>query len=65
MAWLTLNGIGEECIFGYKLSKDKNDKDWKSYRNDFYIDRIKPPRDSIKKIIGKDLIWNDNPVEIK
>lgn len=65
MAWLSLDEFGEECIFGNKPSKDKNDKDWKGYWNDFYIDKIKLPRGSIKKLIGKNLDWDDEAVEIK
>lgn len=65
MAWLGLNELGEECIFGDKPSIDRDPRAWKGYWGDFYIDRIKLPRGSIKKLIGRDLNCDNELVEIK
>lgn len=57
MAWLAVDKHGTECIFGFKPS-----------RSQFGTWRIGPhiilPEGSIKKLIGRELTWEDEPVEI-
>lgn len=40
-------------------------KDWKGYWNDFYIGKIRLPKGTIKKLIGRNLTYDDEPVELK
>lgn len=47
------------------LLKNKKDKDWKGYWNDFYIGKIRLPKSTIKKLIGRNLTYDDEPVELK
>lgn len=57
MAWLAIDKSGTECIFNNKPS-----------RSQFGTWRISPhiilPDGSIKKLIGRDLTWDDDPVQI-
>lgn len=65
MAWVAIDEFENECILDPKPSKNKKDKDWKGYWNDFYIGKIRLPKGSIKKLIGRDLTYNDEPVELE
>ena len=64
MARLVIDEFEQECIISNKPLKNKNDKDWKCYWRNFYIDIIKLPKGSIKKLIGRDLNYDDEPVEL-
>ena len=72
MAWLVCGIYGEEFIFDCKphrtcvcASNDEEIEYWEGYREGSFTDKsIELPRGSIKKLIGKDLTWNDEPVEI-
>ena len=70
MAWLAVNKDKSEVICG----------DWKKPRKDFeagkwscciiygdfvWDNRIYLPKGTIKKLIGRDLTWKDDPVELK
>lgn len=61
MAWLAVDQYGE-WIFDRKpiRCKEKNEFEILSV----YDSIIKLPQDSIKKLIGRDLTWEDEPVEI-
>ena len=61
MAWLAVDKNGVEVIFEY-IPNRCNNKEWMQigYSNYFEL-----PKGSIKKLIGKDLTWDDEPVEIK
>lgn len=66
MAWLAVDKNEDEYIYRNKPSKRG------SFWNDcIYCDYvefstdIKLPKGSIKKLIGRDLTWEDEPVEIK
>ena len=65
MVWLATDKDGDECIYASRPSRDKNT--WytpASYEDDsgyfMYI-----PKGSIKKLIGKDLTFDDEPVELE
>ena len=67
MAWVAVNKDGSESIFDVKPHRD--DRFW---FDEFYINddvrwdsEIELPKGSIKKLIGIDLDWNDEPVELK
>ena len=60
MAWVAVNKNGEEVIFEFEPER-KQDLFWVEYIGDFlYL-----PKGSIKKLIGRDLTWEDEPVELK
>jgi hypothetical protein len=56
MAWLAKDAC--EMIFDY--CPERGAIFWAEERND----GIELPEGSIKKLIGRDLTWNDEPVEI-
>lgn len=72
MAWIAVNEYGEEFIFDYEphrasvyTSDDEKIEYWEGYREGSFTDKsIGLPEGSIKKLIGKDLTWNDEPVEL-
>ena len=57
MAWLAVEKNGDEYVFDYK-----------PYRENNYwfceICGVELPQGTIKKIIGRNLTWDDDPVEI-
>lgn len=59
MAWLVKDGRDNtEWIFEYKPER----------ASDFWYDTgdcVELPKGSIKKLIGRDLTWDDDPVELK
>ena len=60
MAWIAANKNGVEVIFDFEPYR-WNDFFWvEDTGDDIYI-----PKGTIKKLIGKDLTWEDNPVELK
>ncbi len=60
MAWVAVDKNGNEVIFEFELYR-WNDFFWVEDTGD-YIDL---PKGSIKKLIGRDLDWNNEPVELK
>lgn len=66
MAWVAVDSDGSECIYRYKPSRSRynywTDRSNAMEREDSGIDM---PKGSIKKLIGKDLTWKDDPVELK
>lgn len=60
MAWVAVDKDGAESIFTLKPSRTDHD----SFAPDF-CDEISLPKGSIKKLIGRDLDWNDEPVELR
>lgn len=65
MAWVVIDEFDEECILSSKPSKNKCDKDWAGYWNDFYIEKVNLPKGSIKRLIGRELSWSDEDVKLK
>lgn len=73
MAWLVRGSHGEEFIFDYEpyrickyTSNDEKICYWRGFAEGRYVDEPKElPRGSIKKLIGRDLTWDDDPVELK
>ena len=61
MAWVCVNSFGIELIFETEPHKDVY-----SWRDDYGSCRyIEMSQGSIKKLIGKELSWDDEPVELK
>lgn len=71
MAYLAVDKDGQECILGgnepyrkdiqsmwaYWVSDDSSEGEW-------YNNKIDLPKNSIEKLIGRKLTWEDEPVEI-
>lgn len=74
MAWVCVGYSGEELVFVNKphrrISKnvfhfDENDIFEHEWIDDKYCSCINLPKGSIKKLIGIELSWDDEPVELK
>ena len=78
MVWLAVAKNGTEIIFQDKPSRTEDDwkpavigeelemDDWGDVEYvDAYDDKIYLPKGSIKKLIGRELSWKDEPVELK
>lgn len=60
MAWVAVDKDGTELIFNNEPSREDYvwvDPHWEEF--------IKLPKGTIKKLIGRELTWNDEPVELK
>ena len=61
MAWVCVNSFGTELIFETEPHKAVY-----SWRDDYGSCKcIEIPQGSIKKLIGRELSWSDEPVELK
>lgn len=61
MAWLAVDKDGTECIFNAMPVFDESDG---AFKVSLFYAKIKLPSGSIKKLIGRELTWEDEPVEI-
>lgn len=61
MAWVAVDKDCRECIYQFR-PKRRNNQFIPLYEYSMYLVL---PKGSIKKLIGKDLTWEDNPVELK
>lgn len=60
MAWVAVNKNGDEVLFDFEPER-YNDFFWvEDVGDDIYL-----PKGSIKKLIGRELSWKDEPVELK
>ena len=62
MAWVAVDKNGDEYVYSSKPYRDccKGLELWMSIG-----DCVELPQGSIKKLIGKELTWNNEPVELK
>lgn len=60
MAWVAVDKEGSEFIYETEPFRDENREWWWSA-----INFIELPKGSIKKLIERELTWNDEPVELK
>lgn len=61
MAWVAVDKDGRECIYQFcPVRKEKQFVPRYEYYN-----WIELPKGSIKKLIGRDLTFEDKPVELK
>jgi hypothetical protein len=63
MAWLAVDKDGTECLFKYLPSRGSISEEWFA-SIDTIQSNIVLVHGSIKALIGKDLTWKDEPVEI-
>lgn len=61
MAWLCVNRFQSECIFSEKPIRDKFI--WKG-NGTLSTGFVILPKGSIEKLIGRELEWSNEPVEI-
>lgn len=66
MAWVAVHEDGKEGIFANKPSRSEG-LWWDTVYIDYtqYDTEISLPKGSIKKLIGRDLTWEDEPVKLK
>ena len=73
MAWVAVDASSDEYIFKNKPKRNNNwwvDPIYESFDGlgdleYYYNSDIKLPKGSIRKLIGRDITWEDNPVELK
>lgn len=61
MAWVAVDKDGRECIYQFR-PKIRNNQSIPLYEYSIWMTL---PKGSIKKLIGRDLTWNDEPVKLK
>lgn len=77
MAWVAVNKNGSEGIFRYKpYRKDPDKSIYKLWEPEYWSDEdssdygnedseVFLPKGTIKKLIGRELTWENEPVELK
>ena len=68
MAWLAVDKDGEESIFDGEPKRHEKYGVWEyyeSYESEYINFLIELPKGTIQKMIGRELTWSDNPVELK
>ena len=70
MAWVAVDKDGRECIYQFRPKRGNNEFCPKRGNNQFiplyeYSMWMTLPKGSIKKLIGRDLTWQDEPVKLK
>ena len=66
MAWVAVDKDGSEFI--YEDKPERYIACWRIWRREFTgetMNHVFLPKGSIKKLIGKELSWSDEPVELK
>jgi hypothetical protein len=61
MVWVAVDYNNTECVFTMKPSRSP----YKTWRVTVYGNYIKLPKGSIKKLIGRELNWSDEPVKLE
>lgn len=61
MAWVAVDKDGSESIYGNKPYREDI---WWIMDNE-YDPMVYLPQGTIKKLIGRELTWDDEPVELK
>lgn len=65
MAWVAVDFYGTEWISENKPIRDNPDYFWTRQYWFFYLNKVRLPKGTIKKLIGKELSWKDKPIELK
>jgi len=61
MAWLAVDKNGDECVHDIGPTRHNEYMWWNSWDDDGST--IELPKGSIKRLIGRELTWDDEPVE--
>ena len=61
MAWVAVDKDGREFIYECKPIRHNNG----AWQDHIWDEVIELPQGTIKKLIGRELTWNDEPVELK
>lgn len=61
MVWLAVDYNNTECVFTMEPSRGP----YKTWIVTSYGNYIKLPQGSIKKLIGRELNWSDEPVKLE
>ena len=61
MAWLAVGYRGKEWIYSEKPERSVVYRVW---RTEVWHNAVRLPQGTIKKLIGRDLQWEDDPVEL-
>ena len=62
MAWVAVGYRGKEWIYSEKPERSVVYRVW---RTAVWNNAVKLPKGSIKKLIGKELTWSDEPVKLE
>lgn len=62
MAWLAAGYRGSEWVYSEKPERSVVYRVW---RAPVWNNAVRLPKGSIKKLIGRELNWSDEPVELK
>ena len=62
MAWIAVDKNGDEYVYSYEPHRECR-KGLELWMSDG--DYVELPKGSIKKLIGRELTWNDETVELK
>lgn len=65
MAWLVVNGDGTERIFANKPYRNTDPHFGADWEGGWISCSVSLPKGSIKKLIGRELKWSDDAVELK
>lgn len=65
MAFLAVDADFTECIFKYKPYRQQEDLMWVAAVEDIQEVFIELPQGTIKKLTGRTLTWDDEPVELE
>lgn len=65
MAWVAVDFDGEEHIYASEPERSEECRCWQVDSWRLSVDIVKLPPGTIKKLIGRELTWNDEPVELK
>lgn len=63
MSWVAVDAKGEEYVYSKNPFKALGCSFWSV--SDWSESLVCLPKGSIKKLIGRDLTWEDEPVELK
>jgi hypothetical protein len=68
MAWLCVDSNGAEVVFNNEISGKPVRLHFREFDQYYgmwsnYYDRVELPKGSIKRLIGRELTWDDEPIE--
>lgn len=62
MAWVAVDKNGTECLFSQKPSRGLEYCQWRITVHGVFVEL---PQGTIKKLIGRELTWSDEPVKLE